>query len=331
MSKILLTGANGFLGTNVLNELLSRGYLVRGFILPGTNKNFIQKPGVEIFEGNLLNQDDVNKAVLGCDAVIHTAACTDVIPDRAKYIWDINLKPTQFLAEAVEKNGLKRMVHVGTANTFGYGSIKQPGNEKSKSNCHMYGLDYMDSKVAAQEYLLKSVSEKKLDAVIVNPTYMIGPFDSKPSSGQMLIALYKNQIPGYSTGGKNFVYVKDAAVGVVNALEKGKAGQCYILGHQNLSDKQFFDKAAKVMEVKSPSIGMPSFITLAFGKLNDIYARISGKRPLVTFKMARVACHGHYFDNSKAVAEIDLPQTPIETAVESAFNWFIENGYLEKK
>lgn len=331
MSKILLTGANGFLGTNVLNELLSRGYEVRGFILPGTNKSFIQKQGVEVFEGNLLNEHDVNTAVLGCEAVIHTAACTDVIPDRAKYIWDINLNPTRFLAEAVLKNGLSRMVHVGTANTFGFGSLQQPGNEESTSNCHMYGLDYMDSKVAAQEYLLKTISEKNLNAVIVNPTFMIGPFDSKPSSGQMLIALYNGQLPGYSTGGKNFVFVKDAAVGVVNALEKGKAGQCYILGHQNLTYKQFFDKAAKVMGVKSPTVGMPSFITLSFGKLNDIYAMISGKKPLVTYKMARVACHGHYFDNSKAVKEIALPQTDIETAIEAAFNWFIENGYLKKK
>jgi dihydroflavonol-4-reductase len=229
--KILITGADGLLGSNLVRELLKRGHQLRAFVQPGRQQKTLAGLTFEKFPGNLLNAEEVLKSTEGCDAVIHCAANTSVWPTRSESINKVNIEGTKNIIHAVQKNNIQRMIYVGTANSFGFGSKENPGVEGNPYRSAMYGLDYMDSKYKAQQLILKEVQERKLPAVIVNPTFMFGPYDSNPSSGAMIVALYKGKVPGYTSGGRNYVCAKDAAVAIANALTKGRVGECYILGN----------------------------------------------------------------------------------------------------
>lgn len=329
--KILVTGADGLLGSNLVRELLKRGHQLRAFVQPGRQQKTLEGLTIEKFPGNLLNADEVLKSSEGCDAVIHCAASTSVWPTRSEIVNKVNIEGTKNIIHAVQKNIIQRMIYVGTANSFGFGSKENPGVEGNPYKSAMYGLDYMDSKYKAQQLILKEVQERKLPAIIVNPTFMFGPYDSNPSSGAMIVALYKGKVPGYTSGGRNYVCAKDAAVAIANALTKGRVGECYILGNQNLSYKEAFGKIAATIGVKPPAIPIPSVFAKLYGGIGSVVGKISGNTPAISYPLSRIACHEHYFSPAKAVQELELPQTPIETGIRECFEWLKENGYLENK
>ena len=327
--KILVTGADGLLGSTLVRELLKRGHQLRAFVQPGRQQKTLEGLTLEKFPGNLLHADEVLKASEGCDAVIHCAASTSVWPTRSEIVNQVNIEGTKNIIDAVQKNNIQRMIYVGTANSFGFGSKENPGVEGNPYKSAMYGLDYMDSKYKAQQLILNEVKEKNLPAVIVNPTFMFGPYDSNPSSGAMIVALYKRKVPGYTSGGRNYVCAKDAAVAIANALTKGRVGECYILGNQNLSYKEAFGKIAATIGVKAPSISIPSIFAKLYGGVGSIIGKISGNTPAISYPLSRIACDEHYFSPAKAVQELELPQTPIETGIKECFEWLKENGYLD--
>ena len=154
----------------------------------------------------------------------------------------MNIEGTENVIQAIKDNNVKRLVYVGTANSFGNGSsLDDLGDETNEYTAHKYGLD-LDSKKKAQDLLLDAVKKDGLPAIIVNPTFMIGPYDSKPSSGTMVLAIYNGKVPGYTRGGKNYIAVKDTAVAIANGITMGRIGECYILGNENLSYKDAFEK-----------------------------------------------------------------------------------------
>jgi dihydroflavonol-4-reductase len=329
--KIFVTGADGLLGSNLVRELLKRGNEVRAFVQPGRQQRTLDGLALEKFPGDLLNAEGVLKSSEGCEAIIHCAASTSVWPARSEIVNKVNIEGTKNIINAVLKNNIQRMIYVGTANSFGFGSKENPGVEGNPYKSSRYGLDYMDSKYKAQQLILKEVKEKNLPAVIVNPTFMFGPYDSNPSSGAMIVALYKGKVPGYTSGGRNYVCVKDAAVAITNALTKGRVGECYILGNQNLSYQEAFRKIAVTIGVRPPSISIPSVFAKLYGRVGSAIGKISGKTPAISYPLSRIACDEHYFSPAKAVQELELPQTPIENGIQECFEWLKENGYLENK
>jgi len=326
--KILLTGADGFLGSNITRELLSRGHEVRAFLIPGHLTLTLEGLPLERFSGNLLQASDVLRAAAGCDAVIHAAASTSVWPTRNPLVNQVNIEGTRHIIEAVRQLGIPRLVYVSTASSFGFGSLEKPGNEQSPYRSATYQLDYVDSKYHAQQLVLEAVKKSQLPAIIVNPCFMFGPYDSKPSSGAMIVAACKGKLPGYSNGGRNYIYVKDVACGVVNALQQGRIGECYILGNSNLSYEAIFKIIADVTGAKIPQRKIPAPLTKAYGWFNSFYAKATGKAPTLSHNLARIACDEHYYDPGKAVRELNLPQTPIAVAVTEAFNWLVKYGYV---
>jgi dihydroflavonol-4-reductase len=326
--KILVTGADGLLGSNLARALLTRGHSIRAFIQPGRQQKTLEGLTLEKFSGNLLNSDDVVKAGEGCDAVIHCAASTSVWPIRSEIVNNVNIEGTKNIIKVVHHNKIQRMIYVGTANSFGFGSKENPGVEGNPYKSATYGLDYMDSKYKAQQVILNEVKENSLPAVIVNPTFMFGPYDSNPSSGAMIVALYKGKVPGYTSGGRNYICAKDAAVAIANALTKGRVGECYILGNQNLSYKEAFGKIATTIGVKPPSISIPSVFAKLYGRVGSLIGMVSGKTPAISYPLSRIACDEHYFSAAKAVRELELPQTPVETGIKECFEWLRENNYL---
>lgn len=327
--KVFVTGADGMLGSSVTRELLQQGYEVRAMSFPGRKTNTLDALPVEIVSGDILDKSFLEREIKNCDAVIHIAALTNVWPRRSSKVKSVNIEGTKHVMDLVEKYGLQRLVHIGSASSFTHGTKENPGDERNGFSGWKFGMDYLDSKYMAQEMLLERYKENGLPVVVICPTFMIGPYDSGPSSGQMLLGLYNDSIPGYSGGGKNFVCSFDVASAVVNALKRGKTGECYIAGNENLSFKEFFMKASAIMGKKFKLRRVPSSLILAAGFFNSTKARLTGTAPKLSYGMARMASINQYFSSQKAVDELQMPQTPIEKGIEQCMDWFKKNDYLK--
>jgi len=330
MQKILVTGADGFLGSNLVRELLQRSYSIRAFVQKGRQQKTLAGLDIECLTGDILNEEDIFNAMEGCDAVIHTAASTSVWPSRSSIVNSVNINGTANVITAALHYKVSRLIYVGSANSFSFGSKQQPGVEDTPYKSEKYGLDYMDSKYKAQQLILKEVKESGLNAVIVNPTFMLGPYDSNPSSGAIVLAIFNQKIPGYSIGGRNYICVKDTAAAIANALTMGRIGECYILGNQNLSYKEAFTRIAQIIGVPAPRFLLPSVFVKTYGIMGSVISKIGGRSPTVSYSMARIGCDEHYFSPAKAVAELGLSQTPIEVGIKECFEWLKENGYIKQ-
>jgi dihydroflavonol-4-reductase len=328
--NVLITGASGFLGSNIVRELLIQGHTVKAMVEKGKPYPTLQGLPVTILEGNILDGTFMVSAMKDCSCVIHTAASTAMYPYRSSRQREINITGTKNVLDACLETSMQRLVYVGTANSFGPGTMAKPGDETNPYVASKYGLDYMDSKYEAHLLVLQYVSIHKLNAVIVNPTFMLGPLDTGPSSGKMIIAVCDGKLPGYSPGSKNYIYVKDAAKGVVAAMTKGRTGESYILGNENLSFREMFDKIAVRAGVKAPKIPMPAFLVKAYGRIGSLITSVTGKPADVTYPLAQIACDDFVYTAEKAVRELGLPQTPIEVAIDDAIAWFRQHGYLPK-
>jgi dihydroflavonol-4-reductase len=329
---VLLTGANGLLGNHITRELLLRNYSVVAFVEKGTDPGTLSGlSDVNFIYGNIINKDEVLSAAANCDYIIHAAASTAVIPARAQFINDVNISGTQHIINAALTHSVKKLIYVGSANTFGYGSMKNPGNETKPFCGDKFGLDYIDSKFEAHQRVLNAVKYNNLPAVIVCPTFMLGKYDSKPGSGAMVVSVHSEKLPGYSTGGRNYVYAADVAVAIVNSIELGKIGESYILGNKNMDYKTAFRLIAKTIGAKAPAIKMPKVVVLGYGALCSFVSSVFKKQMPVNFQMARIANEGFYYDCSKAITELRMPQTQIEVAVSECYSWLKKQNLLVKK
>ena len=329
--KIFVTGADGFLGSNLVRELLNRNYEVKALIQRNNDPLTIQDLDIEKMTGDLLNPDELHSAVQDCKIVIHLAANTSIWPPRSEIVKKTNIEGTQNIIDAVLEKHIEKLIYIGTANSFGSGTKKNPGNETKPFTAYKYGLDYINSKYAAHKLIQKSIKDNGLPATSINPTFMVGPFDSKPGSGSLLLATYQQKIPGYTNGGRNIVFVKDVAIAICNAITKGEIGECYITGNENLYYRDFFELIAKTLNVKTPSLKIPSSFMLAYGYLNSIWAKMTGMEPVLSYQAAKVSIDTHFYSSKKAIKTLDMPQTPIEKAIKEAFKWFKNNNYVQIK
>jgi len=325
--KVFVTGADGLLGTNIVLELLQQNYEVRVFLLPDSPSKTLDGLPIERTYGNILEPDTIRKAMQGCDAVIHAAASTAMWPTRSDIVRRINIDGTDNMITVASEQNIQRFVYVGSGSSFDFGTKEKPGDENSPFTGGMYKLDYIDSKYVAQEHVLQAVREHNFPALIVAPTFMLGPHDSKPGGGQLIINIYQGKVPAFSTGGKNYVHARDVAVAIVNGLQMGRIGECYLAGHENLTWEELFTKIAKVVGVKPPAIKMPAPVTKAVGYLSTAYGKLFRANPPLNHALAIISCDGQYFSAAKAVRELNMPQTPIETAIQESFEWLKANDY----
>jgi dihydroflavonol-4-reductase len=319
--KVCITGGNGFLASNIVRELLNQGHQVVALVRKGEDISTVDSLGIVIKSGDILDYDSVTDALDGCDALIHAAAITTLYPYRSVIQKKINVEGTLNVMNAALEKKLIRVVHIGTANSFGYGTKENPGNEKLQYSYGKFKLDYTDTKYEAQLRVLEMVKQSGLPAVIINPTFMFGPYSSKLGSAQMLLAIKSRKTPGYTKGGRNFVYVKDVAVAAVNALTSGKPGECYIAGNENASYKDIFGRMAKIAGVPPPRICIPGFLALAYGWLLTFTGKVFGFEPLISYRTARLSLIYNYYSSEKAVRELNLPQTPVDDAIKEAYEW----------
>ena len=324
--KIIITGADGFVGSNLIRELLTRNHEIVAFVKDGQDAKSIKDLNIDIKYGDILKPETLAKAIKGCDALIHTAALTSMWPYRSEIQKKVNIEGTRNVMEAVLNSGLKRVIHISTANSFGYGSKTNPGDETKQYLAGKYKMDYMDTKFAAQELVSKMVREDNLPAIIVNPTFMFGPHASTMGSAKMIELVYNGKIPGFTIGGRNYIAVKDVCVAIANALEMGEIGEKYILGNENLNYKEIFSAIAEVTGVKAPKLFITKFMATVYGKTLTILGKTFNFEPSVSYPMALMSCEEQYYQSNKAIKELGLPQTPIKTALKEAFNWLQENN-----
>lgn len=293
---------------------------------PGRSTGTLEGLAVEEVRGSLFDAGFVREAVSGVDAVIHTVASTAVWPSRDPRMRSLNVDAALGLARAAREAGsVRRFVHVGTANSFASGCRESPGDETGGYTAGRFGLDYQDTKREAQDLLL-GLSGPGFEVVVANPTFMFGPYDSKPGSGEMILQVAAGRVPGSAPGGRCFADVRAVARGIVLALERGRAGECYILGGENLSYREVFDAIARVVGARPPRLAMPAPAVLAFGALSSALAAVTRRPPKVSLAMARISCEGQYYSSAKAMRELGYSVAPVDAAIEAAWAWFRERG-----
>ena len=328
--KVLVTGANGLLGSHVVRVLIQHGFPVRVLVREGSNLQALDGLQIELFKGNISSAENVERAVKGCDFIVHAAARTSQSPSGIVAYIEPNILSTQLIINAARKFGIKRLVYVSTANCFGNGSKKHPGDEEKPFLSWMKKSGYAYSKYQAQQMVLKSAEKDNLDVVVVNPTFLIGENDVKPSSGKIFFHVVNKRAIFYPPGGKNFVDAAVAAEGVVNALIKGRKGECYLLAGQDLSYREFFEKVAKITGQTSVFLPLPRWVIITLGYFGSFIEKVF-KIPVDLTKVnARMLCMENYYSSEKAVREIDFQQIQVEESIEKAILWFRNNNYFEK-
>ena len=323
---VLVTGANSLLGTNVVERLLGQGYQVRGLVRDACRFHLAPHPRLVLAEGDFTDPETIWKALKGCDHVVHVAACTEQgIPDYGHYR-KINVDATHRLFLFAAKAGVRRLVYVSTANCFGFGTKENPGDETRPPCPPFTGSLYARSKQEAQYLLLRL--KHLMDVVVVNPTFMLGAYDSKPSSGQIILMGYRKKVVFCPPGGKNFIHAGDAAAGVVAALESGRSGEAYLLSGENLTYREFFRKLNAVTGHRSVYVTIPRFVLTAAGYLGNSLQAV-GISNRFTLPNMKILCIGNYYSNDKAADTLGLNPRPIETALHAAIRWFRENGIIK--
>lgn len=328
MKKILITGANGLLGTNLAWHLFRIGYKVHLFVRPGGDLRGLDGLPAHITYGRIDNAGQVNEAVAGCDYVVHAASITDQWGVDFEEYERINYKGTRHVVAACLEHGIEKLIHVSTANTIGPGTREQPGTELNGFSLFQADSGYINSKYLAQQFVQEQVQAKGLPAVIVNPTFIIGPRDYKPSSGKLLLHGLNKKLLFYPPGGKNFVYVEDVCQGIVNALHLGEPGNCYLLAGHNHTYKEFFSLLNHLSEQRPLMIGLPAWLLKAAGLLGSLKGIITGKPGRLTWSAAYLLCLDNYYAGDKAAVDLRVNYTPMEIALSKALSWFRANHYI---
>ncbi len=325
---IFISGADGFVGSNLIRELLGRQHDIVAFVKEGDDPKTIKDLPITIRYGNLLEPESISTAMEGCEVAIHTAASTAIWPYRSEIQHKINVGGTKNMVAAAKKHHIKRFIHIGTANTFGFGPKENPGKETLPYASGKYGMDYMDTKLEAQNYLLDEAKNNDFPVVILNPTFMLGPYPARIGSAKMVLSILQGKVSGFTKGGRNYIAVKDVCVAIANAITQGRTGECYILGNQNMNYKEIFSLIAEVVGVKAPKFAVPDFVVKTVGYLSTVAANTFHFEPMVSYAMAQMAVDEHYFTAAKAVEELGLPQTPMNVAIKESADWLKENGYV---
>lgn len=325
--RILVTGADGMLGSNLTRLLLSQGHEISVLVHPASNSITLDGLKIRRFSGDILKLETLSEAVAGNEVIIHAAASTSVWPSRSEKVRRINIEGTRNVIDVALKQNIKRLVYVGSAS-----SVNSNGNTSGKYAFPFakYGLDYIDSKFEALKLILDAFNTKGLPALAVLPTFMIGCYDSAPGSGRMILKMANGEVNFYPNGGKNFIHVNDVASCIANSLTLGTIGRYYIAGNENLTYQQFFSKVAKIVGQPEPRFGVPDLVAKAIGLCGSLSGKIFKKQPLLTYSMARIACDKHFVSQSDAVTELNMPQTNIEIAIRDCYDWFVEHGYVKR-
>lgn len=325
-----ITGATGLLGSNLAIQLLAQGHTVRCTYRGQSPPGHLREFAIDWVRADLSDPASLQQAFAGCDVVFHCAALISFLRKPTPETIKTNVEGTRNVSAAVRTCGVQRLVHCSSVVTCAISTDGKPVDETRPWNFADFGVDeaYSITKRQAEELVVAEVGQG-LDAVIVNPCYMLGPYDPKPSSGRMIIEVIQGKIPGSPTGMNNFVDVRDVARGMIAAWQKGKTGERYILGNENLSYRDLFHLVARVAGAKPPRLTLPQGLAMVAGFLGDVMQRLTGREAMINTVTVRYSfLSGYIFSSEKARRELGYQPGPVEPAIRDAIAWFRSRGML---
>jgi len=326
--QALVTGGTGFVGANVVRELLQDGATVRVLARPGGDRRALAELPVEIAEGDLLDPGSVRRAVRGVATVFHVAADYRLWAPDPGALHRANVDGTRAVLEAAAEAGVGRVVYTSTVGALGIPRDGTPGTEETPVSLKDMVGPYKRSKYLAEQVAL-DYARRGLPVVIVNPSAPIGPWDVKPTpTGQMVVDFLSGRMFATVDTGLNLVHVRDVARGHLLAATHGRVGQKYILGHQNLSLARIGGLLAELYACRAPRLRIPYAVAWFSAVCTEGVAKLTGGPPRVPLTAVRMARKHMYFTAAKAVRELGLPQTDVRMALRDAAEWFLAHGYV---
>jgi len=325
----LVTGATGFVGAAVARALLRHGRSVRVLARPKSDRRNLADLSVDVVEGRMEDPRSLARAVAGCRYVYHVAADYRIWVRDPAPMFRANVEGTRDLLTAALEAGIERVVYTSSVATLGLVPGGSADETTPSSVDDMIG-PYKQSKFLAEEVVRALARERGLPVVIVNPSTPVGPGDVKPTpTGRLVVEAARGQMPGFVDTGLNIVHVDDVATGHLAAAEKGRIGERYILGGENMALAEILAEVARAVGRRPPRLRIPhgALLPVAFGA--ELAARISGREPFVTLDGVRMARKKMYFSSQRASQELGYAPRPAREAIADAVAWFDANGYLK--
>ena len=324
-----VTGATGFVGSHVARVLAEQGADLRLLVRSSSDVRNIDGLKADRVTGDLRDAASIETAMAGCEVVFHVAADYRLwVPDSAQ-MYQSNVEGTRAILDAARMNRVRKVVYTSSVATMGFTADGHSVDENSPVSVHKMIGHYKRSKYMAEEVAV-AAGKSGLDVVIVNPSTPVGELDIKPTpTGRIILDFLKKKFPAYVDTGLNLVDVTDCARGHLLALEKGRSGERYILGGENLTLKQILDKLAVITGLPSPTIKVPYFVALAAGVIDEtVTGRILGREPRATIDSVRMGRKKMFVSSAKGERELGWKPSPVDGALRRAVDWFKSNDYV---
>jgi len=340
--KCLVTGAGGFVGAALVRQLVREGYKVRALLLSRETVFNLDKVEVELFVGNVLDKTAVREAVQNVDFVFHSAALYDGIPfydQTAKRMYEINVEGTRNICQAAldaQGKRVQRLIYTSTTGTVGLNEDGSPSNETIPLN-HLDRRSHYEKSKAKAENVALSFHEKGLNVVSVNPSFIVGRGDHRPTpTGDMIIKYLNGSYPCYFDARVTLSNLEDVVGVHIACMTKGRSGQRYILASEpSLSVKELFDQVGKISGVRGPWLKLPLGVVMAMAVIQEAligFLGLRGKvRPLIQYEMARYLTLGCSYSSTKAREELGFEASPLEESLRRSVEWYLRNGYIKNK
>ena len=331
MGKVLITGATGFIGNHVTRLCVERGDNVRVMVMPGEDRSPLAGMDVEFVEGYLLDPSSLKRAVEGVDRLFHLAALFAIWTADPDLHYKINVDGARSILQAAMSAGVEKVVFTSSVAAIGICGDGSWANEETVFNGWPWASEYILSKFISHQ-MVKGLVADGLPATLVMPGMPFGPGDRAPTpTGTMILRTLKGQMKNYWDGGVPGVDVRDVAAGHLLAMDKGRIGQSYILSSRegNLANRDLLQLIGRVAGIDNVAANEVSGSTmLRVAKLAEMWSKLTGKAPMTTYKNTSYVLQHGFVDPGKAIEELGLPQTPLETAIRDSVAWFRENDYV---
>jgi dihydroflavonol-4-reductase len=326
----LVTGASGFLGSHVARQLVARGDTVRVLLRPSSHNRAISDLSLEYVTGDLRDPASLERALKGVKRVFHVAADYRLWAKRPKDIYESNVGGTKNLLVAAENAGVEQFVYTSTVATIAV-DRPQPPNESTETRLDEMIGHYKRSKWLAEQEV-RNAAKNGAPVIIAMPTTPVGPWDWKPTpTGKIIVDFLNGKLPGYVDTGLNFVGVEECAAGHLLVSEKGKHGERYLLGAENLTLKQLLDTLAKITGLPAPTMKISHGVALAAAYADTIFSRLTFREPQIPIEGVKIAQHKMFADSSRSQRELGFRPGTVAAALERAVRWYEANGYVSAR
>ena len=326
MNRVLITGGTGCVGSNLASVLSGQGVAVRVLRRPGSDLRALGGIDASHAIGDLLHPDELREAVRGCDTVFHTAALVSFAKKDRERQLQVNVTGTRNVVDACLAEGVGTLVHTSSVAVIGYRADGAPSDESTEYNWST-SAGYRMSKLLAEKEVHTGIS-RGLRSVIVNPSVIVGERDIHFHGGQIVRDIRRGLIPLYVEGGMNVVYVGDVVRGMIAAASRGRPSERYILGGENLTHKQIFQRTARLVGGRAPVARLPLSLLRLAARAIEGGSSLLGVNPLVTTDLVLAAGKLVWFSCAKAERELGYTITPFDQSILSAYRWYVEHGML---